>query len=114
MDRSYAVVMTTVATEKQAGELAHSLVNSGLAACVQIQSIRSVYRWKGETCSEPEFLLLIKTAADQYAAIEQHIKAHHPYETPEIVQIAIAAGSAEYLGWIDASVAETSEADLSG
>ena len=104
MDRSYAVVLTTVASEDQAGDLARSLVDAHLAACVQIQSIRSVYRWKGETCAEAEFLLLIKTAADKYAAIEQHIKANHPYETPEIVQVRVTAGSAEYLRWIDDSV----------
>jgi periplasmic divalent cation tolerance protein len=106
MDRTYAVVMTTVATEEQANNLAHSLVDNRLAACVQIQPIRSVYRWKGETCTEPEHLLLIKTAADRFDAIEQHIKAHHSYETPEIVQVPITAGSAEYLRWIDASLSD--------
>ena len=104
MDRAYAVVMTTLATEEQATALARSLVDAHLAACVQIQPIRSIYRWQGKTCAESEFLLLIKTAADQYAAIEQHIKANHPYETPEIVQLPITAGSAEYLAWIDASL----------
>lgn len=102
--------MTTVSTQEQADALARSLVEGRLAACVQIQPIRSLYRWKGETCAEPEFLLLIKTAADRFAAIEQHIKAHHPYETPEIVQVPITAGSAEYLGWINSAFSESDQA----
>jgi periplasmic divalent cation tolerance protein len=79
-------------------------VDAGLAACVQIQAIRSVYKWKGEVCAEPEFLLMIKTAERQYASLEQHIKANHSYETPEIVKLPITGGSREYLAWIDECV----------
>jgi periplasmic divalent cation tolerance protein len=99
MENNYVLVLTTVATDQQAGELAHSIVSAGLAACVQIQSLRSVYKWEGEIRTEPEWLLLIKTTDD--ARLEQHIKAHHSYETPEIVKLPITGGSREYLGWID-------------
>lgn len=105
MENSYAVAMTTVPDEQQAGELARSIVAAGLAACVQILPIRSVYRWKGEVCNEPECLLVIKTTAARFPELEQHIRAHHAYETPEIIQLPITAGSHDYLAWIDASVA---------
>ena len=101
METAYMLVLTTVATDQQASELARSIVSAGLAACVQIQSLRSVYKWKGEVRTEPEWLLLIKTTNDRYASLEQHIKAHHSYETPEIVKLPITGGSREYLGWID-------------
>jgi periplasmic divalent cation tolerance protein len=101
METAYALVLTTVATDQQAGELARSIVSAGLAACVQIQSLRSVYKWQREIRTEPEWLLLIKTTDDRYARLEQHIKAHHSYETPEIVKLPITGGSREYLGWID-------------
>ena len=101
MESTYALVLTTVATEQQAGELARSIVSAGLAACVQIQSLRSVYKWEGEIRTEPEWLLLIKTTDDRYASLEQHIKAHHSYQTPEIVKLPITDGSRDYLGWID-------------
>jgi periplasmic divalent cation tolerance protein len=101
MENNCVIVFTTVATEGQADELARSIVSAGLAACVQIETIRSVYRWKGEVCAEPEIRLTIKTAERQYAALEHHIKSNHAYETPEIVKVAIAGGSREYLAWID-------------
>ncbi|HEX9201985.1 MAG TPA: divalent-cation tolerance protein CutA [Acidobacteriaceae bacterium] len=104
MEDAYIVVFTTVATEAQADALARSIVTAGLAACVQIESIRSVYRWKGEVCAEPEFRLTIKTAERQFPALERHIKASHTYETPEIVKVAIGGGSREYLAWIDECV----------
>ena len=101
MESGYIVVLTTVASEEQGEMLARSIVVGGLAACVQIEGIRSVYRWKGEVCAEPEFRLMIKTTEGQYAGLEQHIKANHTYETPEIIKLPIAGGSREYLAWID-------------
>jgi len=104
MENTYTLVLTTATTEQQANDLAHSIVAAGIAACVQTQPIRSVYRWKGEVCAEPEYLLMIKTTDRRYADLERHIKSHHAYETAEIVQLPITRGSAEYLAWIDESV----------
>jgi len=103
MSKEYCVVLTTTGSDEAAADLASSIIAAKLAACVQIQTIRSVYCWKGETCVEPESLLFIKTRGDLYPQLEAHIKANHSYETPEIVQIPITAGSAEYLTWIDES-----------
>jgi periplasmic divalent cation tolerance protein len=102
MDDLYIVVLTTVGTKQFAGDLARAIVGERLAACVQIQSVESVYRWKGEVRSEPEWLLAIKTTDAMYRELEQYIKANHSYETPEIVRLAIAGGSREYLGWVAA------------
>jgi periplasmic divalent cation tolerance protein len=100
MEDECIVVLTTVGTRQFANDLAHSIVSARLAACVQIQSVQSVYRWKDEICSEPEWLLAIKSTDGRYAELEQHIRANHSYETPEIVRVPIAGGSSEYLGWI--------------
>lgn len=100
MDQTYLIVLTTVGTKQFANDLAHSVVSARLAACVQIQQVQSVYRWKGEVCAEPEWLLAIKTTDQRYAELELHIKANHSYETPEIVRVAIDGGSKEYLAWI--------------
>jgi periplasmic divalent cation tolerance protein len=100
----HVMVLTTVASEEQAGALARSLVEARLAACVHIQPIRSVYRWKGEVLDEPEWRLAIKTTADRYEAVERHIRERHSYEAPEIVRVAIDGGSAEYLRWIEESM----------
>jgi periplasmic divalent cation tolerance protein len=100
MEDACVLVLTTVATEQAANDLSHSIVSARLAACVQIQPVRSVYRWKGEVCAEPEWQLAIKTTAGRYADLELHIRANHAYETPEIVCLPIAAGSPDYLAWI--------------
>jgi len=100
MESEYAVVLTTAGSEEEAGALARSILESKLAACVQVQPITSYYVWKGENRDEPEYLLLIKTRHDAYERLEAHIKSRHSYETPEIVEIPILSGSPEYLAWI--------------
>ena len=102
MDPEFGIVFTTVATPDDAHRLADGLLDKRLAACVQILAIQSAYRWKGAVQREPEQLLLIKTRAALYPAVEVHLRAHHPYELPEIVHVPIDAGSPDYLRWLAA------------
>ncbi|WP_413915418.1 divalent-cation tolerance protein CutA [Candidatus Skiveiella danica] len=57
----FGVVLTTLPDEAGAEALARQIVDAGLGACAQLQPIRSVYRWQGETCAEPEWRLAIKS-----------------------------------------------------
>ena len=102
MEPEFGIVLTTVATPEDAQRLADGLLEQRLAACVQILAIQSAYRWKGAVQREPEQLLLIKTRVALYSAVEAHLRAHHPYEVPEIVLVPIAAGSPDYLRWLAA------------
>ena len=99
---AYCMVQTALASEAQAEALARLIVGARLGACVQLQPIRSFYRWQNEVRDESEFLLQIKTRQACYPALEAFICAHHSYETPEIVQLPIVAGSADYLQWLQA------------
>jgi periplasmic divalent cation tolerance protein len=35
-----------------------------------------------------------------YARLEAFIRAHHPFEVPQIVQVPITGGAANYLQWV--------------
>jgi periplasmic divalent cation tolerance protein len=99
----YQVVLTTCANAEQAKAIAHALVEESLAACVNVvPQIQSVYLWQGSVQSDAEYLLVIKSSADKFAAIETRIKALHSYELPEIIAVPIIDGSAEYLAWLGA------------
>jgi len=100
MSDPFCVITTTTASWEEADRLAELLVSGRLAACVQILSIASTYMWKGKLTSEPEHLLLIKTAAHLYPEVEKIIVANHSYEIPEIVQLPITQGLDRYLSWI--------------
>ena len=72
-----------------------------LAACVNIVSgVRSIYAWEGKMERTDEVLLIIKTQSACYADLEAFIRAHHPYETPEIVEIPTGRVTPQYLQWI--------------
>lgn len=95
-----AVVLTTVGTKAQGAALARRLVERGVAACVQMLPIESVYRWKGAVAEESETLLLVKLAAERYPEVEAEILSAHPYETPEILMLPVTAGLPAYLAWL--------------
>lgn len=101
----HSVTLVTCPRAAVAKKIAKALVEERLAACVTlVPGVTSVYAWKGALCADAEILLVIKSRADRHAAIARRVKALHPYTVPEIVHLPIAAGSADYLGWIDESV----------
>ena len=99
----FTVVMSTVGSEDAAARLAHGAVEQGLAACVQSSPIASVYRWEGDVQQDREVLLLFKTASDRVAALRDFIQEQHEYDVPEILELPVSGGSADYLGWVHAS-----------
>lgn len=101
MEHDTLLVMTTCPDTEHAQALAVQLIEARLAACInQLPGIRSVYRWEGELKSGSEVLLMIKTPADKWQALEAAIKADHPYELPEIIAVPISNGHQPYLDWI--------------
>lgn len=100
------LVLTTLPDGATAHEIAAQLIERRLAACVNVlAACQSVYRWQGKVEQATEVPLLIKTTAQDYAALEAFIRAHHPYELPEIVAVRPDRGLPDYLAWI---AAETS------
>lgn len=95
------MVMTTVARVEDAEYIAREMVERRLAACVNIlPPVTSVYRWQGEVTREPEHLLLMKTRQDRFEALRARLVEIHPYETPEVVALPVAAGHLPYLQWV--------------
>ena len=45
-------------------------------------------------------LLIIKTLATRFEALEMRLKSLHPYEVPEIIALPVVSGSSEYLAWL--------------
>lgn len=99
------VILCTCPDDAIASRLARSIVDQGLAACVNIlPAVRSIYSWQGEVCDDEEVLLLIKTLESRHAAVEAWLLEHHPYDVPEVVAIPAEHVSADYLAWIESSV----------
>jgi len=81
------------------------LIESRLAACVQIQGgLHSIYRWEGKVCEGHEVLMSAKTVADKWIDISNFIKSHHSYDLPEVIAYAPAKYEALYGEWVQAEV----------
>jgi periplasmic divalent cation tolerance protein len=101
-DPHYQLVFCTCPDEATAIKLATLLVEQHQAACVNIiPGLTSVYRWQGKVTTDQEYLLLIKSRADHYAALERLIREQHPYELPEVIAVTIGNGLEGYLHWLD-------------
>lgn len=70
------------APEDGAADLAESLVEQRLAACVNRVPCRSVYRWEGDVVADSEVVLLAKTTDAGYDALVDYVVEHHPYDVP--------------------------------
>lgn len=138
--------MLLAAPRAEAVTLARALVESSLVACVNVvpgaligvnawrcvfshrllgllAEITSVYRWEGEILADPESLLIIKTRAENVAAVTELVRAkvssrwiagretalalttcsgsgQHSYKTPEVIFLDITGGSSDYLTWL--------------
>jgi periplasmic divalent cation tolerance protein len=98
---SSLLVLTNLPDRDAAERIADTLIGQQLAACVNILApCRSVYRWKGEVQHDEEHPVLIKTTAERYPALEQALRAAHPYELPEIIAVPIERGLPAYLAWV--------------
>lgn len=95
------VILTTTPTIEEAENLARKIVESRLAACVQVlPAMQSFYFWEGDIQSESEHLLLIKTLDERFDELKTFIQTNHSYEVPEIVALAAERVSETYLDWI--------------
>ncbi len=95
------IVFSATDSKKNAEHIAHAIVNQQLAACVNIiANITSIYKWKGKTEHQDEFLMIFKTSRNCLPQLMEKIKELHPYELPEIIAFPIEHAHPPYLDWI--------------
>jgi periplasmic divalent cation tolerance protein len=104
--KQFRVVLVTCGSLTEARRIAGSVVSKRLAACVNIirSPVESFYTWKGNLEKAREYLLVIKTTAKRLAALEKEVQRLHSYDVPEFIALPIAAGSRNYLSWLEGCV----------
>jgi periplasmic divalent cation tolerance protein len=104
--RQNRVVLVTCETLTEGRHIARSVVSKRLAACVNVilSPADSYYTWKGKLQQTREYLLVMKTTAKRLPELEKEVKQLHSYDVPEFIALPIAAGSREYVSWLQASV----------
>jgi len=95
------LILTTAPDDERAERIAGTLVEEGLAACVNVlPPMTSIYRWKGSVERDAERQLVIKSTRERVDALRARIAALHSYELPEFLVISIEGGSDAYLKWL--------------
>jgi periplasmic divalent cation tolerance protein len=94
------IAWTTLGTRADVEKLAGEVVALGLATCVQVDGpIISHYLWQGRPERTKEFRLCLKCLPDKLSALESHVLAHLPYETPEWIVVRAEHVGEKYLSW---------------
>ncbi|HUR26194.1 MAG TPA: divalent-cation tolerance protein CutA [Candidatus Thermoplasmatota archaeon] len=99
MRSSMVLVRTTLGTRDAADALARHLVNAGLAACVHVQEVRSVYRWQGKVEEQREWLVEARALESRAVAVREAMLVDHPYELPVVETLTVTGISKEYRDW---------------
>lgn len=99
----FRFVYVTAPSVEEARKIALALVEERLAACANIlPGMSSVYHWKGNIEQAEECVLILKTRADLFAALEKRVCELHSYETPCVTALPVLEGNKGYLDWIAA------------
>ena len=102
------LVLTNLPDLASAEKLAHALIESRAAACVNVlAACRSIYRWQNAVETADEIPLLIKTTRAAYPMLEEIVRAQHPYDVPELIATPITDGLPAYLTWLASETEKT-------
>jgi len=95
------VVLTTTPNIEESETLARKIIESKLAACVQIlPPMKSFYVWENEIQIDSEHLLLIKTLSVKFSELKEFIQANHSYDVPEIIALKASDVAENYFDWM--------------
>lgn len=98
-DLNMVMMYTTVGSAEDAQDLAKKVIESKLAACVNIMTPHTaMFLESGALKATTEIGLLIKIPEDHYAFAYEAIKAWHPYQIPAMLSWPAEANKA-YSVW---------------
>ena len=95
------LIYSTFPTPESAETAGGALVDTGLAACVNIlPGMTSIYVWQGERHRDSEAVMVIKTRAVLADAAIAEARRLHPYTNPAFLVLPVQSGSPDFLRWI--------------
>ena len=102
-----SLVLTTFASSEDAERVVRQLLGERLIACGNIvPDVLSLYWWEGGIQREGEVLALLKTRADQVQRLFETLDRLHPYEVPEMIELAPGWVGTAYQQWVFDSTRE--------
>ena len=98
-------VYMTAGSKSEAQKIGKALVESRLAACVNIlENMQSIYRWEEKIQEDSEVVLIAKTSDSLISRLIDNVKSLHSYDCPCIVSLPVLDGYGPFLDWVEAEV----------
>ena len=99
------LIYMTAGSKEEARNVGEALVESKLAACVNIiDGMNSMYMWDGELQDDREVVLIAKTTVNRVEDLIDKVKSVHSYDCPCILSIPVEAGNPDFMNWISGEV----------
>ena len=98
----HVVVLVTTSSAKEAEQIAQTLLEKRLVACINILTrVHSRFWWKGKIEHSDEALMIIKSKSEVFDELVEAVSAIHSYQVPEILAVPVQSGFNKYLAWMD-------------
>lgn len=98
---SAILIYITTSSPAEARKIAEAVVADRLAACANIMpSMTAVCHWDGKIQSADETVLILKTRAELFPAVESRVREIHTYKIPCIVSWKLEQGHAPFMQWL--------------
>lgn len=95
------LIYTVTHNAEEAERMGRLALEQRMCACVNIiPGMRSLYWWQGKLEQSQECVLLFKTEANRYDALEALINKEHTYQTPAIFSIPVDRVHPDYEAWL--------------
>ncbi|WP_456433677.1 divalent-cation tolerance protein CutA [Thermosulfuriphilus sp.] len=99
------LLYVTASGKDEAVKIGRALVESRLAACINVfEQITSLYWWEGRIEESPEAILIIKTRSELVPQIKERILDLHSYSCPCILVLPVTGGHQPFLDWIRSEI----------
>jgi len=101
LQSNYIIILVTTKDRQEAEKITQLLLKECLIACANIiNPVTSFFHWSGKIDKAEECLIVMKSRADLFTRVAEHVKVLHSYEVPEILALPIVEGSEAYLNWM--------------
>ncbi|MCV0411863.1 divalent-cation tolerance protein CutA [Nitrosarchaeum sp.] len=94
------MIISTYPNKISITKIANQLIKNKVIACVNITKISSIYSWNDKIENTTEYLAIFKTTQKNKKTLKEKIRETHPYQVPEIAEIAITSTNTSYLKWL--------------
>jgi len=94
------LVISSYPSRDAARAAVRGAVEARLAACGTVLDAASQYWWQGRVVEATEAVVLFKTVPKRVGALFAYLRAHHPYEVPEILEVDLPRVDDGYLRYL--------------